>query len=64
MLKETVDDAGAVEAGHDREPTRDSGRLVAADLLHPAEEQLDMGALSHQRLKALPAAPGEEGTQI
>jgi len=46
VLEQTVDDTRAVEPGHDRESARDGGWLVAANLLHPAHEQLDVRALS------------------
>jgi hypothetical protein len=64
VVEEPVDDAGAVETGHHREATRNRRWLVATYLLHPAEEQLDMGPANLQGVQSLPAAPVEEGAQV
>jgi hypothetical protein len=40
--QDTVDDAGAVEAGDDRDAPGHGGRLEAVDLLHPSDIALDV----------------------
>ena len=42
-VQHPVDDAGAVEAGHHRQPPRHGRGLEPADLLQPAHVQLDVG---------------------
>jgi hypothetical protein len=63
VVEDAVDDACAVEAGHDREPSGDRRWLVAGDLLHPAQVQLDVRAFGVQRVQALVAAPGQLGPE-
>lgn len=48
VLEDGVDDAGAVEADHDRQPPGDGGRLEPADLLQPPHEQFDIDAAARQ----------------
>ena len=64
MLQQAVDDAGAVEPGHDREPPRHGGRLEAADLLHPPDIQLQVRAADSQRVQAAFSAPGQVAAQV
>jgi hypothetical protein len=41
-LEDSVDDTGAIKAGHHRQPPCHGRRLEPADLLQPADEQLNV----------------------
>jgi hypothetical protein len=60
VLEDTVDDAGPVEAGHHRHPTRDLGRLEPAGLLHPADVQVEVRTGSRQRVQSSVCTPQQE----
>jgi hypothetical protein len=64
VLQQAVDDAGAVEAGHDGEPAGHGGGLEAADLLHPADVQLQVRAAGGQRIQGVLGAPGQVAAQV
>lgn len=49
VLQHAVDDAGAVEPDQHREAAGDGGGLIAANLLHPAQVDLQVGSLRQQR---------------
>jgi len=56
--------ASAVEAGDDRHAAGDGGRLEPADLLHPADLELDLGTGLRQRIETAVGAPTEVGAQV
>ena len=64
VCQNLVDDAGAVEAGHDRHPAADRRRLVPVHFLHPPHVQLDVGPLGGQRVQSAFLAPGDEAAQV
>ena len=64
VVEQAVDDGGAVEAGDDRGPAGDGGRLESADLLHPSQVELDLCPRCRQRIEAPFSAPGEVGAEV
>jgi hypothetical protein len=64
MFQKTVEDAGTVEPGRDGEPPGDGGGLEPADLLHPADVQLQVRPLRGQRVQAALGAPGQVAAQV
>jgi hypothetical protein len=59
-----VDDAGAEEAGDDRDPAGHGGGLEPAYLLHPADVERDVRALGSQWLEPAFGAPAQEHPQV
>jgi hypothetical protein len=55
---------GLVEPGGDREAPRDGGRLEVADLLHPADVQLQVRAAGSQRVQGAFGTPGQVAAQV
>ena len=64
MLHDSVDDAGPVEPGCNREPPGDGGWLEPADLLHPPDVQLQVRPPGGQRVQAARGAPGKVAAQV
>ena len=64
VLQDTIDDAGPVEPGGDGEPPGNRRGLEPADLLHPPDVQLQMGAPGQEGIQAALGAPGEIAAQI
>jgi hypothetical protein len=64
VRQNAIDDAGAVEPGHHRESPGDSRGLEVADLLHPADVQLQVRPPGNQRAQPAPGAPGEVAAQV
>ena len=64
LFEDAVDDAGAVEPGHDRDPPRHGRRGVAALFLHPPHVQLDLRPGGRQRVDPAFGAPAQVGPQI
>jgi hypothetical protein len=64
VVEPAIDHGCPVEAGDDREPARDRGRLEVADLLHPPDVQLQVRSPSRQRMQMTLGAPGEEAARV
>jgi hypothetical protein len=64
MFENTVNDAGAVETGHSRQPPRDGAGCVVALFLHPAHVELDVGAGRIERVDGVLDAPAQIGAQV
>jgi hypothetical protein len=57
VLQQAVEHARSVEPGDDREPAGNGGWLQPADLLHPADIQLQVPPAGSQRVQAALSAP-------
>lgn len=64
MIEDAIDHDGAIEPGGDRETPRRRGRLEPADLLLPADIQLQMHPAGSQRIEADLGAPRQEAAQV
>jgi hypothetical protein len=64
MIEDGVDDAGAVERDHDRQPPRHRRRPEPAHFLQPAHEQLDVDSPGGQRVDLGPVAPAQKHLEI
>ena len=64
MLQDAVQDAGPVEPGRYREPPGHGGGLEPADLLHPADVELEVRPPGGQRIQATLGAPGQVAAQV
>ncbi len=64
VFKDSVDDAGAVEASDDGQPSGDGGGLEPSDVLHPPQIQLEVVALRVQRRELSVLTPGEEDPEV
>jgi hypothetical protein len=60
VIEDGVDDAGAVEAGHDGQPPRDGGRLEPALFLQPAHVQFDVDPARFERVDLACGAPAQK----
>jgi len=64
IVQDGVDDAGAVEADHDRQPSGHGGRLEPAGLLQPAHEQFHIDSAGGQRIEVSLTAPAQEDLKV
>jgi hypothetical protein len=64
MRQDTVQHAGPVEPGRDREPPGHGGGPEPADLLHPLDIQLQVRPLGGQRVQAALGTPGQIAAQV
>jgi hypothetical protein len=62
--QDTVDDAGAVEAGDDRDAPGHGGRLEAVDLLHPSDIALDVRPSRSGWVETALGATAQEGPNV
>jgi hypothetical protein len=64
MLAGAVDDTCPVEPGHHGEPPGDGSGLESANLLHPADVELQLRPLRDQRVHLAVGVPGQVAAQI
>jgi hypothetical protein len=64
LIQDGVDDAGAVEADHHRQPPRNRRGFESALLLQPPYVQLNVDAPHRQRIQVAFGAPAQEDAQV
>jgi len=64
VLEQAVEDGGAVEPAHHRQPPPDGGGLELADFLHPPHVQLNVRPLGLQWTQLPLRTPGQEHATV